>query len=102
MFHLLLKAVCAGPSSCKYTDTAKCVITPISSRNTCRSPLSVTTYNSVVDMSRFIYLLRHPLSVAMCNTDDPRNCKKLEGIFAYMKTRSVQSCYLSAKQTWKS
>ena len=38
-----------------------------------------------------IYLstVRHPLSVAMCNTDDPRNCKKLEGIFAYMKTRSV-------------
>ena len=57
LFHLLLKAVCAGPSSCKYTDTAKCVITPISSRNTCRSPLSVTTCSSVVDMSRFIYLL---------------------------------------------
>ena len=57
LFHLLLKAVCAGPSSCKYTDTAKCVMTPISSRNTCRSPLSVTTCSSVVDMSRFIYLL---------------------------------------------
>ena len=32
-----MRAVCSGPSSCKYTNVAKCVITPLSSN--CNNPM---------------------------------------------------------------
>ena len=35
-----LRAVCSGPQSCKYTDTTKCLVTPLSTN--CNNPMSVT------------------------------------------------------------
>ena len=34
-----LRAVCSGPVSCKYTDTARCLVTPLSTN--CNNPMSV-------------------------------------------------------------
>ena len=35
-----LRAVCSGPVSCRYTDTSKCFVTPLS--NDCSNPMSVS------------------------------------------------------------
>jgi len=66
-----MKAVCDGPSSCKNTDTARCVVTPISIR--CGYPL-------------------RPVSQLVCNHDEPTRCAPLEGVFAYQYNRSKGEC----------
>ena len=39
-----LRAVCSGPQSCKYTDTSKCLVTPLSTN--CNNPMSVSNQRS--------------------------------------------------------
>jgi len=59
-----MKAICSGPSSCKYSDTSKCIITPLSTN--CNNPM-------------------YPLSKVICDGSKPRNCPQFEGVFSYMK-----------------
>jgi len=59
-----MKAICSGPSSCKYSDTSKCIITPLSTN--CNNPM-------------------YPLSKVICSGSKPRNCPQFEGVFSYMK-----------------
>jgi len=60
-----MKAICSGPSSCKYSDTSKCIITPLSTN--CNNPM-------------------YPLSKVICSGSKPRNCPQFEGVFSYMKS----------------
>lgn len=59
-----MRAICSGPSSCKYSDTSKCIVTPLSTN--CNNPM-------------------YPLSKVICSGSKPRNCPQFEGVFSYMK-----------------
>merc|ERR1712198_217828 len=62
-----MTAVCAGDSSCRYTDTSKCMVTPLSS-----------------ECDRIMA----PLSKTICPDDPlaaPSKCPPLDGLFSYRK-----------------
>ena len=56
-----MEAVCAGPSSCKYTSS-RCLVTPLS-----------------MDCSAL-----RPIAGRICHVVDPRQCKEMDGLFSYM------------------
>ena len=57
-----MKAVCSGPSGCKYSSN-RCLVTPLSTN--CNNPM-------------------YPLSKLLCSGSKPRNCPQFEGVFSYM------------------
>ena len=60
-----MEAVCAGPSSCKYTSS-RCLVTPLS-----------------MDCSAL-----RPIAGRICHVVDPRQCKEMDGLFSYMNDYS--------------
>lgn len=60
-----MRAVCSGPSSCKYSNTSRCMVTPLSTN--CNNPM-------------------FSLSKILCSGQKPRNCAAFEGVFSYMKS----------------
>ena len=66
-----LRAVCNGPSGCKW-NSERCLVTPAS---------SVCGDGNFVEISNLI-----------CNNTDPRNCTQLQGVFGYSKGWSDGEC----------
>ena len=60
--EMAMKAVCSGPSDCKFSSS-RCQVTPLSTN--CLNPL-------------------YPLSKVLCSGSNPPNCPQTEGLFSFM------------------
>ena len=78
-----LQAVCSGPDGCEYTDTEKCLVTPLSTD--CGNPMFVSHNNHINIVIHNQTIHRRPLSNVLCNKADLTKCGLLEGLFNYMK-----------------
>jgi hypothetical protein len=73
-----MEAVCSGSSACGYSSNI-CLVTPLSSD--CNNPF-------------------RPLSIKMCNTPDPRQCKELDGVYSYMNNYYYGAAGVSGSSWW--
>ena len=57
-----MEAVCPGPADCS-TSSSRCIVTSLSTE---------------------CYYHMRPISVQICDNEDPRECPELQGMFSYM------------------
>ena len=82
-----LRAVCWGPVGNEYTDTTKCLVTPLSTPHI----MSVRVNNILLTIT--FPTLRTTLAKKVCpETPNSKNCPQLEGVFSYMKNYSGGEC----------